>query len=140
LQPGLEVEARLLDGTALPGSLTFVASLAESSTRSFRVEARIDNPELRRIAGSSATLSIRLPEQQAHRLSPALLVLGDDGQVGIKAVNAEKKVEFLPVRILSFDPEGVWVGGLSGEVEIITLGAGFVAAGDAVNPVNAEQR
>lgn len=139
LRPGLEVEASLLDGTTLSGTLIFVASLAESSTRSFRVEARIDNPDLRRIAGSSAMLTIRLAEHQAHRLSPALLVLGEDGQLGIKAVNAEQRVEFLPLRILSFDTDGVWVDGLPDEVQMISLGAGFVAEGDIVNPVNAEQ-
>lgn len=139
LRPGLEVEARLLDGTTLNGTLTFVASLAEESTRSFRVEAHINNPELRRIAGSSATLSIHLSKQQAHRITPALLVLGEDGQLGIKAVNSAQQVEFLPVNILSFDTAGVWVDGLPDELEIITMGAGFVATGDAVNPVKAEQ-
>lgn len=135
LRPGFDVEARLLDGDILKGKLTFVASLAETSTRSFRVEARIDNPEMKRIAGSSATLTIRLPELQAHRLSPALLVLGDDGQLGVKAVDAQQHVAFLPLKILSFDPQGVWVDGLPDGAEIITLGAGFVAVGDAVNPV-----
>lgn len=139
LRPGLEVEASLLDGTTLTGTLIFVASLAEESTRSFRVEARIENPELRRIAGSSATLTIRLPEQQAHRLTPALLILGENGQLGIKAVSSEQRVEFLPLNILSFDTDGVWVDGLPPEVEIITLGAGFVAEGDAVDPVRVEQ-
>ncbi len=139
LHPGLEVEAILLDGSRLPGTLTFVASRAESSTRSFRIEAQLDNPEQRRIAGSSATLSVRLSDQKAHRLSPALLSLGEDGQLGIKSVDAQRKVTFLPVDILSFDPDGVWVGGLPEEVEVITLGAGFVTVGDPVNPVSAEQ-
>lgn len=138
LKPGLNVEVSLLDGSSLQGSLTFVANLAETSTRSFRVEARVANPQLKRLAGASATLTIRLPEQNAHRLSPALLVLGDDGQMGVKAVNPQKRVEFLPIKILSFDPAGVWVDGLPDGVDLITQGAGFVAAGDVVNPVNAE--
>lgn len=140
LQPGLEVEATLLDGKKLAGTLTFVASFAEASTRSFRVEARVENPDLLRIAGASATLTIRLPEQAAHRLSPASLILGDDGQLGIKSVNAERHVDFLPLKILSFDPDGVWVQGLPDEIELITLGAGFVAVGDAVNPVSTAEQ
>lgn len=138
LRAGLDVDAVLLDGTSLTGTLTFVASMAESSTRSFRVEAHIDNPELRRIAGSSATLNVRLSDQKAHRLSPALLTLSEDGRVGVKSVSAEQTVEFIPVSILSFDPEGVWVGGLPEQVDIITLGGGFVAPGDQINPVSAE--
>lgn len=139
LMPGLPVEATLLDGTTLAGALTYVASRAESSTRSFRVEALILNPDLRHIAGSSATLTIQLPQQQAHRLSPAFLVLGDDGQLGIKAVGAEQRVVFLPLTILGFDTAGVWVDGLPNEVELITLGGGFVEEGDQVDPVRVEQ-
>lgn len=138
LKPGLKIEASLLDGTKLPGILTFVASLAQESTRSFRVEAHLENLDLKRIAGSSATMTIYLPEQTAHRLSPSLLVLGDDGQIVIKTVDAEQRVKHQPLKILSFDPAGVWVEGLPDEVEIITLGAGFVSEGDRVNPVSAE--
>lgn len=140
LRTGLDVKATLLDGTILTGMLTFIASFAEESSRSFRVEARIDNPERKRVAGASATLTISLPEQYAHRLSPALLVLGEGGQLGVKAVDAESRVAFFPVNILSFDTAGVWVDGLPVEFELITLGAGFVAEGDAVDPVRAGQR
>lgn len=138
LEPGLAVVATLMDGTRLPGTLTYVASRADSSTRSFRVEARIDNPSARRIAGASATISIALAPRQAHRLSPALLVLEDDGQLGIKAVNHEKQVEFMPVEILGFDTSGAWVAGLPDEVELITLGGGFIDVGDSVDPVRTE--
>lgn len=138
LEPGLPVVATLIDGTRLPGTLTYVALRADSSTRSFRVEAHVDNPNALRIAGASATLSIALAPRQAHRLSPALLVLEDDGQLGIKAVNHEQQVEFMPVEILGFDTSGVWVAGLPDEVELITLGGGFIDVGDSVDPVSAE--
>lgn len=132
LQPGLDVEATLLDGTTLPGVLTFVASQADSETRSFRIEARIANPDGRRIAGASATLAIELPQQQAYRLSPSQLVLDDEGQLAVTAVNEEQRIEYLPVNLLSFDPDGVWVGGLPDKVEIVTLGGGFSREGDRV--------
>lgn len=138
LTPGLAVEATLLDGTQLPGRLTYVASRADSSTRSFRVEALIDNEGRRRIAGGSATLAIQLPLQLAHRLSPALLVLNDDGELGIKVVDSDKRVAFMPVTILGFDTSGVWVGGLPDEVELITLGGGFTQINELVDPVRAE--
>lgn len=140
LRPGQPVEATLLDGSTLPGVLKFISSRADSSTRSFRVEARIDNPDHQRIAGASATMSIQLPERQAHRLSPALMVLNDRGQLSVKMVNADHRVELLPVDILSFDSGGIWVGGLPQEVELITLGGGFYSEGDQVTPVRAEQK
>lgn len=132
LQPGLEVKATLLDGTTLPGVLTFVASRADTETRSFRVEARIDNPDQLRIAGASATLEIVLPRQLAHRLSPSQLVLEDTGELAVAVVNGERRIEYLPVKLLSFDPSGVWVGGLPEKVELVTLGGGFSREGDRV--------
>lgn len=132
LQPGLEVKAILLDGTTLPGMLTFVASRADTETRSFQVEARIDNPDQLRIAGASASLEIVLPQQLAHRLSPSQLVLQDTGELAVAVVNGEQRIEYLPVKLLSFDSAGVWVGGLPDKVELVTLGGGFSREGDRV--------
>lgn len=138
LKEGLPVQATLLDGTTLAGRLTYVAARAEASTRSFRVEALIDNPAGLRVAGASATLAIVLPEQRAHRITPALLVLNGSGEIGVKAVGANQRVEFLPVDILGFDTEGVWLDGLPSQLELITVGGGFVSAGEPVEPVRAE--
>lgn len=138
LQVGLPVEARLLDGSRLSGQLRYVAARADSDTRSFRVEALIDNPDLRRIAGGSATIAIKLPLQQAHRLSPAYLVLDDEGQLGVKIVNEQSRVEVVPVSIIGFDTDGVWLEGLPQEAMLITQGGGFVEAGQAVNALRAE--
>lgn len=138
LQAGQPVVVTLLDGTRLSGELTYVASSADTSTRSFRVEALIANPAGRRVAGASATLAIQLPQQAAHRLSPSLLVLDSQGRLGIKVVTPDDLVEFLPINILGFDAEGVWVEGLPSQVDLITLGGGFVQEGQAVQSVRAE--
>lgn len=138
IEPGLSVQATLLDGSTLDGTLTFVAHMADPETRSFRVEARLDNPDNRRVAGASATLQINLPEQPAHTFSPALLVLGDDGQLGVKVVDQNQRVAVKPVRILSLDTQAVWVTGLPETVELITLGGGFYQAGESVTPVRQE--
>lgn len=138
IEPGLPVVATLLDGTTLPGTLTFVASMADPSTRGFRVEARLENPEARRVSGASVTLSIQLREQAAHRFSPALLVLRDDGQLAVKVVDEDSRVAVLPVHVLSLDTQAVWVTGLPETVELITLGGGFYQAGEPVTPVREE--
>jgi len=52
------------------GTLTFIASAAHPETRSFRIEAQLDNPERLRVAGSTATLRIGLDEVLATRLRP----------------------------------------------------------------------
>lgn len=138
LAEGLITEARLLDGDLLTGEISFVAHVADSATRSYRIEAQIDNPELRRVAGASATVSLLLPAQTAHRFSPALLSLDSNGRTGVFLINNEDIMEFIPVRILSLDTSGVWVSGLPADIKLITQGAGFVREGEPVTAVQVE--
>lgn len=135
LVPGLPVRVTLLDGTELDGEVNFVASRASESTRSYRVEVAVDNTQRLRIAGASATLAIQLPEQLAHRFSPALLVLDEHGRMGVKYLDEHNRVQFGAVRLLSASTAEVWVAGLPKTLQLITLGGGFVEPGDEVDAV-----
>lgn len=139
VQPGGQaVDIQLLDGSRLAGVVSFVASAANSDTRSFAVEVVVENPELKRAAGGSASLSIQLPEQQATFISPAYLGgLDDDGRPGVKYVDADNRVVFETVRLLSVSTDGAWVAGLPPEIRLISRGgAGFVSPGEQVRPVD----
>ncbi|MBZ9538720.1 efflux RND transporter periplasmic adaptor subunit [Modicisalibacter tunisiensis] len=135
---GMPVHLTLLDGRQLTGHVSFVASEADEATRRFALEASVPNPEDWRVAGASATLTIPLPSRPAHRLSPARLVLDDQGRLGVKVVDADDRVRFRPVELISADAEHAWVGGLPDPVRLITLGGGFVKAGQRVTPVRAD--
>jgi len=137
LQLGQKVTLRLLDGRELAGTLSFISYAADTATRSFYIEATVANPELWRIAGASATVEVQLAPVQAHRISPALLSLNKQGQLGVSLVDARQKVAFYPVTILSADNDGAWVGGLPQRAQIITQGAGFVQPGQQVDVAGA---
>lgn len=137
LSPGLPVRVRLLDGSELEGELTHVAGRADPSTRTFAIEALVDNPEYRRLGGASATLEITLPERQAHRLSPALLVLDDGGRLGVKTLDDDDRVAFQRVSLVAMESHLAWVTGLPERVRLITLGGGFVEVGERVEAVPA---
>ncbi|MEC7816187.1 MAG: efflux RND transporter periplasmic adaptor subunit [Pseudomonadota bacterium] len=136
VQPGQSVRVDLLDGSQLSGVVSFVASAANPETRTFAVEIIVDNPDEKRVAGGSATLNIRLPEQPAMFISPAYLSLNDDGRPGVKFVDAQDQVVFQTVKLLSVSTDGAWVSGLPDEIRLITRGAGFVAEGETVTPVD----
>ena len=74
-------------------------------------------------------------ETVAHRLSPAVLTLSDEGVMGIKVVNEQNIVEFLAVTLVADTPEGAWLGGLPLELELISVGHEFVKQGQKVIPV-----
>ncbi len=67
------------------------------------------------------------------------MVLDEQGRLGVKTVTRDDRVQVSPVSIIGFDADGAWVDGLPPEVELITLGGGFVQDGQAVQPVPAEK-
>lgn len=131
---GREVEIALATGDQLTGTIRYISSAADEGSRTFRVEAAAPNSN-GLPAGVSATVRIPLESIDAHFLSPAWLSLEDNGQVGVKSVNAEGIVVFHPVEIVRTERDGMWVSGLPSQLRMITVGQGFVRAGEQVNPV-----
>ncbi len=137
VQTGREAQISLATGDELSGEITYISNAAESGSRTFRVEVRAPNPD-RLPAGVSATIRIPLDPVRAHFLSPAWLSLEDTGEVGVKTVDDRNRVVFRPVDIVRAERDGVWVSGLPDRIRLITVGQGFVRAGETVNPVEAE--
>ena len=77
-------------------------------------------------------------EKKAHRISPSVLSLNDVGQIGVKIVNAQNRVQFVPVTILSDTSDYMWILGLPDNVRLITVGQDFVSHGQTVRPVVAD--
>lgn len=138
LATGLPVEVELLDGSHLTGELTHIASRADASTRTFYVEATLENPARHRLAGASATLMILLDERFVHRLSPALLVLDDEGQLSVKHLDEQDRVAVSRVNLVQADADAARVAGLPENVRLITLGGGLVEEGERVTAVMSE--
>ncbi|KKO50306.1 RND transporter [Arsukibacterium sp. MJ3] len=132
LTEGQNVTLRLLDGRELSGTLSFISFAADTDTRSFYIEVTVANPQLLRVAGGSATVTVQLPPVPAHLISPALLSLDNTGKLGVSVVDEQQQVVFYPVHILSANNEGARVSGLPARARLITQGAGFVKTGDTV--------
>lgn len=139
LAVGQLVELKLLDGRQMQGEVQFISHAADPATRSFYLEVLAENPDLWRVAGASVTLEIQLSPVKAHRLSPALLSLNTDGQLGVHTVDEQNRVEFYPVRVLGVDSQGATMVGLPDRVRVITLGSGFVRPGQQVRASGAAE-
>ena len=120
-----------VDGETHEGRIKSVAPRADKASRTFRVEIQIPNPD-GIPANTSAEVTIPTGKVTAHLLSPAVLELDDDGTLGVKVVNDDNHVVFLPVEIVRSDVGGIWVTGLPPRARIITAGAGFVSPGQLV--------
>jgi multidrug efflux system membrane fusion protein len=84
------------------------------------------------VSGTTAELRIPAEELSAHYISPALLSLNKQDEIGVKSVSEDGVVVFHSVDIVRADVDGVWVTGLPERVRVITVGQGFVREGDRV--------
>lgn len=121
------------------GSIRYLSAVADTATRTFRVEIALPNPERKLPSGVSAQVEIPLQQVLAHRISPALVVLGEKGELGIKAVDEQDLVVFLPLQPVRADVHGLWVAGLPERIRLISIGHGFVNPGERVLVVNQAQ-
>ena len=133
VQLGSEARAKLISGRYISGEVTFIASSADKNTRTFRVEISVDNKDRTIRDGVSAEIYIKGKDEAAHKISPAILSLNDQGKLGVRTVTADNRVEFKEINILEDTNSGMWVSGLGEEARIITLGQEYVFQGQTVN-------
>ena len=129
---GQNVSIMLVTGEIITSKLSFVSKSATPSTRSFRVEAEVRNPKGLIRDGITGTLEISTNKILANKISPSILLLSDSGTLGIRIVNNDGIVEFLPVKILEDTQEGLWVQGIPNASNLIVRGQGFVENGQKV--------
>ena len=133
VQLGSKASAKLISGRYISGEVTFIASSADKNTRTFRVEISVDNKDRTIRDGVSAEIYIKGKEEPAHKISPAILSLNDQGKLGVRTVTSENRVEFKEINILEDTNSGMWVSGLGEDARIITLGQEYVFQGQTVN-------
>lgn len=132
LRLGAEGSAHLITGETLRGGIRYIAAAADAATHTFRVELEVANPQHLRTTGVTAEVRIELEPLAAHKVSPALLSLDDKGAVGVKSVGDDGIVAFHPANIIRSEPDGLWLAGLPEQLRLITVGQGFVRAGERV--------
>ena len=59
-------------------------------------------------------------------------MLSDEGNLGVRAVNENDEVKFLPIKIVEDTNNGIWVTGIPNLSKLIVLGQGFVRNGEKV--------
>lgn len=133
IETGAMAGARLSSGREVLGEVTFVARAADPSTRTFRVEVRVANPDLAIRDGQTAEIAVSAPGTEAHLVPGSALTLDDGGRLGLRIVDADSRARFVPVELVRDTREGMWVTGLPQEVDLIVVGQEFVTDGVRVD-------
>ncbi|KXJ56463.1 MAG: efflux transporter periplasmic adaptor subunit [Thalassospira sp. Nap_22] len=128
----------LFDGSTHDGIVRYTARASDNDTRTFRVEVEIDNPDLRIPDGMTAELEIPVGIKRAHQVRPSVLTLNDEGELGVRAIVDNNKVDFLPVELQGGNRDRIWIGGLPDTFELIVVGHDWVKEGATVEVVHLE--
>lgn len=132
LRVGAPAQARLVDGRVLNGRVRYVARDSDPQTRTYRLEVAVQNPGNAVRSGLSAELRVGAGVGAAHLVPVSALVLDSAGRQGVRYVQPDGRVAFAPVTVQEETPQGMWVSGLTGPVNVITVGQSFVADGQKV--------
>lgn len=136
LKVGQVADIKLLTKEKISGKIRYISSVADDATNTFKIEVAVENDTNRLLAGLSSEVTIELEEIPAIKVTPALMALDEKGNIGIKTV-VNDEVVFTGIDIVKSESDGIWLTGLAQKADVITLGQGFVRAGDKVQAVRA---
>ena len=120
--------------------ITFVAEVPETEIKKVinnqNVEIELVTGEVIKSGkirdGITGTMTIQTNKVLANKISPSILLLSDEGNLGVRAVNENDEVKFLPINIVEDTNDGIWVTGIPNLSKLIVLGQGFVRNGEKV--------
>ena len=132
VETGQEVLISLITGEVIEGNLTFVSKSASTSTRTFKVESQIQNKDGIVRDGITAEMIIKTKFVKAHKISPSILILNDNGKIGMCDQLLMVVVVFHNVTILEDSESGLWITDIPDSLDLIVQGQGFVEDGQEV--------
>ncbi len=133
---GEEAEVRLITGETARGKVRFVSKTASQTTRTYRVEVELAESK-RCHPGWHHGRSLAGRRRRSRRPgSPrSALTISSGGDIGVRTVNEEGVVAFVPVRIVEDEQTFMWVAGIPDGARVIVQGQDFVREGQKVEAV-----
>ena len=127
-----EVKVSIL-GEEIEGKIDYISPISDPNTKTFEIVVKVDNKNYRYKDGLSSMISIKKGEVLAHKISPSILALGNDGALGVKVINDGSKVLFKEIQVIEDTSEYMLVTGLNEKEQIIIVGQQYVSNGEEVN-------
>jgi len=139
IKDGDTAEVRLVTGESASGMIRFVAKTASQTTRTYRLEIELPNADLRIPDGITAEVSVPLSPVPATRVPRSALTFSSAGNLGVRAVDANDVVGFVPITVVEDEQSYMWVAGIADGSRVIVQGQDFVREGQKVEAVGAAE-
>jgi multidrug efflux system membrane fusion protein len=138
LKVGDPAEVRLVTGQKASGHIRYIARIASQTTRTYRVEVELKNPDGAIPDGITAEVVIPMAPVPAARVPRSALTFSSSGDLGVRVVDKDAKVDFVPISVVEDDQGHMWVAGVPDGARVIVQGQDFVREGQKVVAVPAE--
>jgi membrane fusion protein, multidrug efflux system len=141
---GDTAEVKLVSGQVREGRIRYVSKSAVPATRTYKIEVELPNADYAIPDGITAEVTIPLSPTPATRVPRSALVVSSAGDIGVRTVDAQAKVGFVPVNVIEDDQRVMWLTGVPDGARVIVQGQDFVREGNVVEatpaPALAAQR
>jgi multidrug efflux system membrane fusion protein len=139
IKVGDMAEVRLITGETANGRVRFVSKTASQTTRTYRVEIELPNADGAIPDGISADVAIPLAPIAATRVPRSALTFSSTGDLGVRTVDGNGIVGFIPVNVIEDEQTSMWLGGVPDGGRVIVQGQDFVREGQHVEAVPAAE-
>jgi membrane fusion protein, multidrug efflux system len=133
---GDTAEVKLVTGETAAGKVRFVAKTASASTRTYRVEVEIANPDGKIPDGITAEVSLPVEPVMATRVPRSALTIASNGDIGVRTVGDDSIVGFVPIKVAEDEQTFMWLTGIPDGTRVIVQGQDFVREGQRVDAVS----
>jgi multidrug efflux system membrane fusion protein len=137
LKTGSPAEIRLVTGETARGKVRYMSKSASETTRTYRVEVEAPNADLSIPDGITVEVEIALEPEPATEVPRSALIFSSAGDLGVRIVRDDGRVEFVPVSIVEDRQQVMWVDGVPNRARVIVQGQDFVREGQLVEAVPA---
>lgn len=136
VREGQDAVVRFIDNLTVNAKVSYVGLSAEQATRTYPVEARMENADAAIPDGVTCEMTVAASPIEAVSVPRSALVFSDSGELGIRIADDESRAQFMPVTIIDDGRESVWVSGIGKTVQVIVVGQDFVKDGDEVEAIS----
>jgi multidrug efflux system membrane fusion protein len=134
---GETAEVRLVTDQTVKGRVRHVSKSASATTRTYRVEVELPNADRSIPDGITSEVIVTMKPIAATKVPRSALTISSAGDIGVRIVDGDDKVQFVPVRIVEDQQDTMWLSGISDGARIILRGQDFVREGQKVATIDA---
>ena len=137
IKVGEAAMVKLITGQTVPSIVRYVSKSASATTRTYRVEVEMKNADGQIPDGITAEVVVSLKQVAATKVPRSALTISSAGNIGVRIVDSDDKVQFVPVHIVEDLQATMWLSGIGEGARVIVRGQDFVREGQKVATVNA---